>query len=395
MNRRQRRLLWGVALAAVLSTGGLGASTWVRSPAEAAADARPPTPSVLTAPVVVRHLTSATVFRATFTASGTVGLAQRIPLAPDGTPTAANGADAAWITAAPTRQGQRVHAGQVVAEVGYRPVVALRGRVPALRDLAASDTGPDVGQLQDALDALGFSHGADRRGDFGPGTASAARRLYAAIGYPVPARPAGQGHGTVVMPASEVMYVPSFPATVTRPAPAVGQKAGSTVLTLATNGLRLRGRLDPALKGVVKSGQDVQVYDESLNATYRGRVASVGQLVSPAAGDAGRQATSDAGAPYLPVDITPVSGPWPVRLLGEDVRITAYARLSRGKVPAVPEGALTTTANGTASVTVISPGGRERRIEVAPGASADGLVAVTPAAGQRLSAGDRVVVGDR
>ncbi|MFF5443207.1 hypothetical protein [Streptomyces achromogenes] len=61
----------------------------------------------------------------------------------------------------------------------------------------------------------------------------------------------------------------------------------------------------------------------------------------------------------------------------------------------MPEGALTTTANGTASVTVVSPGGRERRIEVAPGASADGLVAVTQAAGQRLSAGDRVVVGDR
>ena len=84
-----------------------------------------------------------------------------------------------------------------------------------------------------------------------------------------------------------------------------------------------------------------------------------------------------------------------MRLLGEDVRITAYAQVSHGRVLAVPEGAITTTANGTASVTVVGPGGRERHVVVTPGASAEGLVAVDPAAGPALAAGDRVVVGER
>ncbi|MFJ9870289.1 hypothetical protein [Streptomyces sp. NPDC101165] len=59
------------------STGGLGASAWVRSPAEAAADTGPPTPTVLTARVVHQRITSATVFRGTFTASGTVSFTPR------------------------------------------------------------------------------------------------------------------------------------------------------------------------------------------------------------------------------------------------------------------------------------------------------------------------------
>lgn len=393
MNRRQRTLLWGAALAAVLSTGGLGASAWVRSPAEAAADTGPPTPTVLTARVVHQRLTAVTVFRGTFTASGTASFTPRAPLAPDGTAASGNGADTAVVTAVKARTGQRVRAGKVLVEVGYRPVVALPGRVPALRDLAEGDTGPDVTELQYALRELGYRHGTDRTGSFGSGTAAAVGRFYATIGYPVPTRPSGGRKKAVMMPASEVMYVPSFPATVTRLDGRVGEKAGT--VTLATNGLRLRGRLDPAFEGVVKAGQSVKVVDETLATTYKGRIDTVGRLVTPGGGGDGQSAKSDAGAPYLPVDTSPASGPWDVRLLGEDVRITAYAQVSHGKVMAVPEGAITTTANGTASVTVVGPGGRERRVEVAPGASADGLVAVAPAAGQALAAGDRVVVGER
>ncbi|MFG2125127.1 hypothetical protein [Streptomyces sp. NPDC048710] len=395
MNRRQRTLLWGATLAAVLSTGGLGASAWVRSPAEAAADTGPPTPTVLTARVVYQRLTSATVFRGTFTARGTVSFTPRAPLAPDGTAASGNGADTAVVTAVKARTGQRVRAGKVLVEVGYRPVVALPGRVPALRDLAEGDTGPDVAELQHALGESGYGHGTDRTGTFGSGTAAAVGRLYAAIGYPVPTRPSGGRKKAVMMPASEVMFVPSFPATVTRLDGGVGEKAGTPLITLATNGLRLRGRLDPAFEGVVKAGQSVKVFDETLATTYKGRIDTVGRLVTPGAGGDGRSAESDAGAPYLPVDTSPASGPWDVRLLGEDVRITAYAQVSHGGVLAVPEGALTTTAGGIASVTVVGPGGRERRVEVTPGASADGLVAVDPAAGQALAAGDRVVVGER
>lgn len=408
MNGCQRTLLWGAVLAAALSAGGLGASTWVRSPAEAAAEARPPLPTVLTAGVVFEQLARNTIFRGTFTARGTVSFTAKTALAPDGF--AGTHSVSPIVTAVRAKVGQRVRAGAVVAEIGYRPLFVLPGMVPALRDLAEGDAGPDVGQLQKGLAKAGFGRGSDALGTFGAGTASAVRRLYAASGYLVPTEPGsamegardgtGAGartagsHRIVVMPASEVMYVAALPATIVQQTGRVGETAGSPLITLSAEGLRLQGRLDPGMKGAITVGQKVVVLDENTGKTRTGTVDTIGRLVTPNAEGNGR-APTDGGTPYIPVDITPTSGNWDADLADEDVRITASANLTHGRVLAVPEGAITTTANGAASVTVAGPDGRDRHVVVTPGVSADGLVAVTPAAGRTLKRGDHVVVGLR
>jgi peptidoglycan hydrolase-like protein with peptidoglycan-binding domain len=76
-----------------------------------------------------------------------------------------------------------VRPGSVLLEVSGRPLIALPGTVPAYRDLRPGDDGTDIGQLQAALRSLGYYHGGDSAGHFGPGTKRAVTRLYAATDY--------------------------------------------------------------------------------------------------------------------------------------------------------------------------------------------------------------------
>lgn len=64
------------------------------------------------------------------------------------------------IVTAIAQEGATVEQGDVVFEVNGQPVVALIGTTPAYRpllDLSENLTGPDVAQLEAALDALGFN----------------------------------------------------------------------------------------------------------------------------------------------------------------------------------------------------------------------------------------------
>lgn len=62
--RVRRRWVALVAVGAVALTGaGFGASLLIKSPTQAAADSRPPAPSVITAPVEYRTLASSVILR--------------------------------------------------------------------------------------------------------------------------------------------------------------------------------------------------------------------------------------------------------------------------------------------------------------------------------------------
>jgi peptidoglycan hydrolase-like protein with peptidoglycan-binding domain len=173
--RRQRAFLSIAVLAALVSTAGLVAATFVKSPAEQAAEQGPPSASVLTAPVVRQVLTQTVAVRGTVVAGSSLAV----------TPTAAQGATALVITRIVKQPGQPVKAGDVLVEVSGRPVIALPGAVPAYRDLQPGDTGADIGELQAALTALGYPD-PDRRGTFGSGTKAAVSLLYQRLGYAVP-----------------------------------------------------------------------------------------------------------------------------------------------------------------------------------------------------------------
>lgn len=170
--RRQRLFLWLTFGAAVVAVSGLAASTMIKSPAQLAASQGPPSPSMLTAPVRDQVLEQQVVVRGTVVAGGSIAV----------TPSAAQGASALIVTGEPLAPGSKVNAGQVIAQVSGRPIIALPGTTPAYRDLKPGDEGADITELQRALRSLGFSD-TDSGGRFGPETKAAVKDLYQRLGY--------------------------------------------------------------------------------------------------------------------------------------------------------------------------------------------------------------------
>jgi len=392
MARRGRVLLLVTLLAVAASAGGLVATLFVKSPAEQAADTAPPPRSVVTEKVVSRQLATTVVMRGKFANGRQFKFTATAPASTSEGP----GGTAMIVTGVHTSVGATVRAGKVLVEVSGRPVYALAGAFPAYRDLAPGMSGKDVAQLQDALGELGYRD-ADRSGYFGDGTARAVIRFYRDLGYSVPrtatasATPTpapsasstpsstGESLSTVQVPMSEVAFLPTLPARVAAFGAAVGDAATSPLITFTTGGPRLTGHLDPASGPLVKPGMAARVVDEATGFSGSGKVTAVGAQVS------------SAGASYLPLTIA-ADGSWPAGEAGQDVRVTITAAATAGKVLAVPESALTADANGNTTVVAVA-GGAERIVVVTVGASAGGLVAVAPAPGQHLVAGDEVVTG--
>ncbi|MDX3224165.1 peptidoglycan-binding protein [Streptomyces sp. ME19-01-6] len=454
---RRRRVLTGVVAGAVLMTGaGLGASTLIKSPAEAAADTGPPASDVLTAPVERRVLTDSVVIR------GMVAAGQSVDVAPS-----VSGGDAfrPVVTRLPVKTGAPVRSGQVLAEVSGRPVFALPGKLPAYRDLKPGAHGNDVTQLQQALRSLGHRTGGDASGIFGEGTKSALNAFYASLGYdPLPAAadgadkvkaaqeavteaertwqdakgaaasatsrsgdtstPVAGGGGTAqgesrqvrraaedlaaareelaaaraadgpMLPASEVVYLKGFPARIESLAVSVGATVSGKIMTVSAGALVVKGNLASHQKGLVRTGQKVEILSEVTGVTAPGRVTSVSDtpkaaVADPAQGDRAQAGTSGAYAVVIRPD-----RPLKAELARQDVRLTVQAASSQGKVLVVPVSAVSAGADGTTVVT-IHQASRDRRVEVTLGTSGDGYTEIRPRIPGAVEVGDRVVVGVR
>jgi hypothetical protein len=182
VNRRKRVLLivLGVGLALVPASWGVGGL--IKSPADAAAARRPPTPSLITVPVEKRTVTSDVVLR------GTVQYGSAVPVLLSGAVGRAGPGDGEGgssteqlVTKAPAL-GTRLAEGSVLAEVSGRPILLLRGRVPMYRSIGPGMRGDDVRQLQRALKRLKLSPGSTS-GVYDAATGEAVRRLYDRRGY--------------------------------------------------------------------------------------------------------------------------------------------------------------------------------------------------------------------
>lgn len=173
-----------VAAVAVVLFGSSGSVWWIasqaRTPEQRASNAAAPPPSQITAKVSDQQLVEKMEL------TGKVETASRTTI----TGVQPQGTSRAVVTALPAAAGKSLKAGAVVAEVSGRPVLLLPGRFPAYRDLKAGDKGPDVQQLQRALQPL---YGTTVNGTYGPATVEAVRKLYVAAGYEAPA---GQGQST-------------------------------------------------------------------------------------------------------------------------------------------------------------------------------------------------------
>lgn len=407
--QRRHRIVLATAIGtAVVSLAGLGASLWVKSPAQQMADTGAPAPNVLTASVQRTVLTTTVVMRGTFTPGRLVQVAPSAIAPSAGNP---GGAGSMVVTKMQVRQGQQIKAGHVLAEYSYRPVYALPGAIPAYRDMTPGESGPDITELQHALAQLGFPCGRDTSGSFGSGTAAAVTRFYRHIGYPAPtgtsptAAGTSTGAGTQgpIVPMSEAVFLPSFPAYVEQINAQVGDSASKGLLTLSVGGLSLTGDLDPSQQGLVKPGMAASIVSEATGLAAQGTVSSVG-AVTMQTGEGGMapdgstaqntdsQSVANQGADNgIPVQIAP-SGTWNEGFDGQDVRITLTAASTTTPVLAVPEAAVITGADARTYVTLVSSSGTRRQVEVQAGTSADGLIQVTPV-GATLEPGEQVVIG--
>ncbi|MCW2783257.1 MAG: hypothetical protein JWR35_3706, partial [Marmoricola sp.] len=136
--RRRRAVGIIVGVAVLASVLGVCAGLWVKSPADVAANAAAPPPSVITAAVEKRVVSDELVTR------GTVGALATVNGLPSATPA---GVAKAVITKLPAHVGDALKPGAVVVEVSGQPVFYLPGKLPAYRDLKPGDRGPDVVQL--------------------------------------------------------------------------------------------------------------------------------------------------------------------------------------------------------------------------------------------------------
>lgn len=435
-------------IALAVTAGGFGASLLIKSPAQVAAEAGPPSRDVLTAPVEHRVLVSSLITRGQVVAGQTVKVAPQI--------SGAEGASGAVITKVPTANGSAVKQGQVLLEVAGRPVFALRGRVPVYRDLRPGATGKDVTQLQESLRDLGHPTGGDPEGTFGPGTKAALAAFYEAIGYsprlaeedggaalkaakgavkeaeralndarqasPAEEADAGTAPDNAVdraqedlsdarreyaeaesksgpmLPAGEVVFLDGFPARVSSVQGRVGDQVTGTAMVVSSGRLLVEAYVPEYQKGLLRAGQSVEIYSELSSVTAAGKVTSVADTIQnpedrPRDGgnEGGAASSSNTQSGYL-IRVTP-DNPLDPQLTGQDVRLTVEAASTDGKALVVPITAITASADGKTVVTVVNQASQQRRVEVRPGTSGDGYVAVEPVEKHALKAGDRVVTG--
>lgn len=378
--RNPRRVL-AVVVGVAVTTGlaGWWAGSTVKSPADAAAEHRPPPASLITVPVERRTLTSTVV------AQGSVAYTGSAALNLTGVVATTGGAGTQLITKAPVA-GSTLNSGDVLMEVSGRPVFVLPGPVPMYRALSTGAKGDDVKQLQKALTDLKI--GTVRGGVFDAVTGNAVKRWYERAGYQA------QDTEGVTIASGEILFLPTLPVrldsvTAKAGAPATGQVGTTTDPTVV-----VQGTLPGPDAGLVHSGLPVTLRMAD-GTTLPASVAATGKDAAPPPA-----APPPSGAPPPPADTAAVALRLEARdpaalagYAGQAVKVDIEVGTTGGEVLVVPVAAVVTRADGKAQVRVQGADGAVRDVPVALGLATSGLVKVEPADPAALQAGDRVVVG--
>ena len=378
--RRRRNILIGVVILALMaSVGGLLVSTSIKSPAQLAAQTSAPGLTRLTT-TVQRQVVADTVL-----AQAVVSKPPEISGPPGGGGGGGGNGAQPIVTRIFIGPGGAVSPGRPILEVAGRPMFVFKGSYPAYRDLIPGETGPDVAQLQVNLEALGYSIGSDASGVFGAGTSAAVAAFYHDIGYPVPEVPTGPKHHPAAMvPLSEFMFVPKFPAHVVSLGAKVGQTASGALVTMSLGRPGIDGQLNPADAALVRPGMSVRITDPVTGKSRPGKVVSVTNRT--------KTKGSISGGIYLPMKIRPNKA-LPSSMVGQNLSLTINAALSSGLVLTVPEAAVFAGADGRTYVSKVTGPHTQVKVPVRIGITGGGLVQVTPLQAGALTAGSVVVTG--
>lgn len=426
--KSRRRVLIGVSAVATLSLGvGAAAGSRLMSPEDAAAKTAPPKASQITVPVEKKALSSKVVGRGDTSFDGAVNI--RVETSGLQTP--------AVVTGKVPKVGSTLQAGKALLEIAGRPVIGLPGVLPMYRSLAPGSKGPDVLQLEQTLDKLGYDPGTvDTKYD--SSTARAIEKLYEAAGYDAPEADeqlkqavegadksvdaaknalrqaqsalkqakAGPGkadtsvqQGAVddaeenladaqeqlneaefkagtPLPVSEVVYVKTLPRRVDDVKVERGGTVNGVVMSASGASLVVTLKVDAATKERLKVGMPASfdLGDGTIvQATIR-RITGSGDEYSVV---------------IAPKSLTAAQLE---RLREANVKVTIPVKSTNGKVLAVPVAALSAGSDGSSRVEVL----RDGKVELVPvtvGLSADGYAQVTAAGDAKLTEGDQVVVG--
>ncbi len=389
----KRLFFGGLAIGVtVMSVVGLATTFFIESPHDVAAQSAAPPATTLIAVARWQVLREAITVQGIVRSSRMIKVTARAPYA------------TVTLTQMRVKPGDRVRLGQVIAQIDGRPVMLLRGRLPAYRNLHVGDHGPDVAQLQRALQGLGYAD-FDSPGYFGQSTALALLMFYRHIGYDAPvyhrrlrratpqAGPAVSGIAnrpaatelipSAYLPRNEVVFIPAKSALVASVAARVGDLVrNSVVLTLATGNPYVSGVLSQHQAARARRGMSAQIVAASPRLAVRGMVARIGTLPT-------RDGPPAGGYRVL---VRPRRA-LPQRMIGARVRLTLIAPVTSAPVLIVPVAAILGAGHGRAAHVVKLTAGHRVRVAVFTGPTADGLVAVQSVRRGELRPGDRVLIG--
>jgi hypothetical protein len=353
----------------------------VSTPAQQAARAKAPPPSLLTAPVLLTHARTTVVLRGTLTDGGAISV---------GPPGDLSG-DLAVVTGVGTAPGAKVTDGSLIGAVADRPVFVLQGRIPAYSAMSYGNSGTEISELQAGLQAAGFSTGFDTAGTYGAGTAAAVAELYHQAGYapvtapgptPVtsnpkhPARPVQ--YATV--PLGEVMFTSSLPVTVVSVAHLGDTLASNKPLArLGSGQLSFQAATDLNTASLLRIGAHGRATSDLSSGSFAIRLSAM------------RPGSAPTGGPGTTLTLTPVDPGAAAPFVGQNMALHVSTGQAGGLQWVVPVSAVITDASGASSVTVVH-GAREVSVPVRAGLAYAGHEVVRPIAGG-LKAGDEVVVG--
>ncbi|MFG3342698.1 hypothetical protein [Glycomyces sp. NPDC048151] len=425
MRLKKSHVVSGVLALALLGATG---TAWyfalqARTPAQRAEETAEPEDSVITVRVDQEQLISTLEFEAAFNRTGDFEVPA--PKAPDGIETA-------LASKIPLKVGDEVKAGTVLLEVSGRPMIALEGAVPAYRDLTEGDTGPDVEQLQLALQQL---YGTPKTGTFDARTIADVKKLYDNLGYDhattseeIPDETGGEEDTTggeedtagdggtentgggqtttverVTVPASEVVFLPDLPMQVSKinaqqsaPIPAEGG-----VMVLASGDWKLEAKLDEETASeLTKLGDEAEL--EFGDGPMEGQEVGAFELeVREEAAESdegmypeeGEEQTQEVTYAVFAFEADKVEG-LDELAPGEEQEVLLVLARSAEDALIVPLSALWTDAEDRTMLTVVDDEGKERQVEVDVTLRHDGRGVVQPVEGE-LAEGDEVVIAWR
>ncbi|MEV0895813.1 peptidoglycan-binding domain-containing protein [Actinoplanes sp. NPDC049802] len=388
----------------------------LRSPQQAAAEAAPPSPSLVTTKAEVRVLAEDVTLR------GQILPGPSVPLA---APAGLIGADAV-VTRVRIRKGDVLGEGQAIAEVADQPLMTLKLPFPLYRDIAGGAKGRDVTEVQRALRRLGYD--VRLTGIFDAVTQAAFSRWYDDEGYTAPRgdqAPLAEAKQNVA--ATRAAYREAVAAKL---GVAAAKKALTDALeTLAeakqTAGPRL---LRSYLVRLARSGQKITTVriktgsvlsspDRAVVAELDGSapqvvltvsteqvgLLAVGQRATVLDETSGSETTATVKSIGAEVVEDPASGStgFPVRLTftgtainapNRSVRVDVTASEDREPKLAVPVTAVYSRPDGSLFVTVVTEDGTED-VTVRDGQSGGGWVAIEAEPAGAVAEGTQVVVG--